>query len=266
MDEIERVLGMSVGAVHLAGRHGQALPRRVGPARASSMRVFAPGEDRNGDDDEILAGPRQPGVRRALRRRSTRRRSDEIELVRDAAPRVRRRGVPRRPADADVLRLGDQQLRRARGARRAGRPGAAAGRRAPRCSATVQPDEAKFTGVVFKIQANMDPAHRDRIAFVRVVLGPLRARHAARRSSRIGQGAAARTRVVSFLSQRRELLDEAYRRRHHRHPEPRRAAARRHADRGRGAAVHRAAVLRARDVPHASRWPTRCAPSSCAPA
>ena len=26
----------------------------------------------------------------------------------------------------------------------------------------------KFTGVVFKIQANMDPAHRDRIAFVRV--------------------------------------------------------------------------------------------------
>ncbi len=39
------------------------------------------------------------------------------------------------------------------------------------------------------------------------------------------------------------------RRRHHRHPEPRRAAARRHAHRGRGAAVHRPAVLRARDVP-----------------
>ena len=35
----------------------------------------------------------------------------------------------------------------------------------------VQPDETKFTGVVFKIQANMDPAHRDRIAFVRVASG-----------------------------------------------------------------------------------------------
>ena len=35
----------------------------------------------------------------------------------------------------------------------------------------VQPDEPKFTGVVFKIQANMDPAHRDRIAFVRVCSG-----------------------------------------------------------------------------------------------
>ena len=42
---------------------------------------------------------------------------------------------------------------------------------APAMQRTVQPDEPKFTGVVFKIQANMDPAHRDRIAFVRVASG-----------------------------------------------------------------------------------------------
>ena len=35
----------------------------------------------------------------------------------------------------------------------------------------VQPDEEKFSGFVFKIQANMDPAHRDRIAFFRVCSG-----------------------------------------------------------------------------------------------
>src|SRR5690606_11974541 len=35
----------------------------------------------------------------------------------------------------------------------------------------VQPEEPKFTGVVFKVQANMDPAHRDRVAFVRVSSG-----------------------------------------------------------------------------------------------
>ncbi|BBL70929.1 peptide chain release factor 3 [Methylogaea oryzae] len=35
----------------------------------------------------------------------------------------------------------------------------------------VQPDEEKFSGVVFKIQANMDPQHRDRIAFMRVNSG-----------------------------------------------------------------------------------------------
>jgi peptide chain release factor 3 len=36
---------------------------------------------------------------------------------------------------------------------------------------TVQADEGKFSGFVFKIQANMDPKHRDRVAFVRVCSG-----------------------------------------------------------------------------------------------
>ena len=35
----------------------------------------------------------------------------------------------------------------------------------------VMPDETKFSGFVFKIQANMDPKHRDRIAFMRVCSG-----------------------------------------------------------------------------------------------
>ena len=35
----------------------------------------------------------------------------------------------------------------------------------------VEPEQEAFTGFVFKIQANMDPKHRDRIAFVRVVSG-----------------------------------------------------------------------------------------------
>lgn len=38
-------------------------------------------------------------------------------------------------------------------------------------SRTVAPDEQKFSGFVFKIQANMDPSHRDRIAFLRVCSG-----------------------------------------------------------------------------------------------
>jgi peptide chain release factor 3 len=35
----------------------------------------------------------------------------------------------------------------------------------------VKPDETKFSGFVFKIHANMDPKHRDRLAFVKVVSG-----------------------------------------------------------------------------------------------
>jgi peptide chain release factor 3 len=35
----------------------------------------------------------------------------------------------------------------------------------------VSPDEDKFTGFVFKIHANMDPNHRDRLAFIKIVSG-----------------------------------------------------------------------------------------------
>src|SRR5690606_20234822 len=38
-------------------------------------------------------------------------------------------------------------------------------------SRKVEPDEAALTGFVFKIQANMDPQHRDRIAFLRICSG-----------------------------------------------------------------------------------------------
>ncbi|WP_298236897.1 peptide chain release factor 3 [uncultured Algibacter sp.] len=35
----------------------------------------------------------------------------------------------------------------------------------------IKPDEEKFTGFVFKIHANMDPNHRDRLAFIKIVSG-----------------------------------------------------------------------------------------------
>lgn len=38
----------------------------------------------------------------------------------------------------------------------------------------VSPEEKKFTGFVFKIHANMDPKHRDRLAFVKIVSGVFR--------------------------------------------------------------------------------------------
>jgi len=39
---------------------------------------------------------------------------------------------------------------------------------------TVRPDDPAFSGFVFKIQANMNPKHRDRIAFIRIVSGEFR--------------------------------------------------------------------------------------------
>lgn len=71
----------------------------------------------------------------------------------------------------------------------------------------VEPDEPKFTGVVFKVQANMDPAHRDRVAFVRVSSGRF-TRGMKLRVSRTGKDIRPNN-VVSFLSQRRELVEDA---------------------------------------------------------
>jgi peptide chain release factor 3 len=174
--------------------------------REQQMRVFSPGEDRKGADDEILQGLDNPAYAERFGMQYEQAKG-EIELVHRRRAAFRRGRLPGRPPDADVLRLGGQQLRRARGARRAGGPGAAAGPRAA-IQRVVQPDEGKFTGVVFKIQANMDPAHRDRIAFVRVASGHFE-RGMRLKVVRSGKELRPNT-VVSFLSQRRELLDEAF--------------------------------------------------------
>ncbi|BBL34588.1 peptide chain release factor RF3 [Nitrosomonas stercoris] len=72
----------------------------------------------------------------------------------------------------------------------------------------VSPTESKFSGVVFKIQANMNPAHRDRIAFVRICSGEFK-RGMNLKVARSSKSVRTST-VVSFLSQRRELLETAY--------------------------------------------------------
>jgi peptide chain release factor 3 len=78
----------------------------------------------------------------------------------------------------------------------------------PAFERTVQPTEPKFSGVVFKIQANMDPGHRDRIAFVRVCSGRFE-RGMSLVNCRSGKEIKT-TSVVSFLSQRRDIIEEAY--------------------------------------------------------
>lgn len=72
----------------------------------------------------------------------------------------------------------------------------------------VSPEEKKFSGVVFKIQANMNPAHRDRIAFIRICSGEFR-RGMMLKVIRNNKEIRTNT-VVSFLSQRREILETAY--------------------------------------------------------
>ncbi|MFN2360167.1 MAG: peptide chain release factor 3 [Marinobacter sp.] len=72
----------------------------------------------------------------------------------------------------------------------------------------VEPDEDAFSGFVFKIQANMDPQHRDRVAFLRVVSGRysqgMKARHV-----RIGKEVRFSD-ALTFMAGDREHADEAF--------------------------------------------------------
>ena len=73
---------------------------------------------------------------------------------------------------------------------------------------TIHPEDKGFSGVVFKVQANMDANHRDRIAFVRVASGKYTP-GMKMRVQRTGKELRP-TSVVTFMSQRREAVDEAY--------------------------------------------------------
>ena len=80
----------------------------------------------------------------------------------------------------------------------------------PRPSDTgiVEPTDERFTGFVFKIQANMDPRHRDRVAFVRVCSGKF-TKDMAVSNSRAGKLIRA-TRAYRFFGRDRETITEAY--------------------------------------------------------
>jgi peptide chain release factor 3 len=75
-------------------------------------------------------------------------------------------------------------------------------------SREVRPDESKMSGFVFKIQANMDPAHHDRIAFLRVCSGAFRQ---GMRLTHVRTGKAVRiSDALTFFASERERAELAY--------------------------------------------------------
>ncbi len=75
-------------------------------------------------------------------------------------------------------------------------------------SRIVKPSEEKLTGFVFKIQANMDPNHHDRVAFMRLTSGKfskgMKVKHVrAKRDMAVHN-------AITFMSSRRDQAEEAY--------------------------------------------------------
>lgn len=72
----------------------------------------------------------------------------------------------------------------------------------------VKPDENKFTGFIFKIHANMDPKHRNRIAFLRVCSGKF---ERGANYTHVRQEKGIRfSNATAFMAQDRETVDEAW--------------------------------------------------------
>src|SRR5690606_15394419 len=174
--------------------------------RRDRMRVFRPGQERRSDNDDLIEGRHNPAI--AQRFGDAYAKADEeMELIEAASPAFDHEAFlagKQTPVffGSAINNFGVQEILDAL-VELAPRPG-------PRQSLQreVRPDEPKFSGVVFKVQANMDPAHRDRVAFIRVSSGKF-TRGMRLKVSRTGKEIRPNN-VVSFLSQRRELLDEAY--------------------------------------------------------
>jgi peptide chain release factor 3 len=204
VDEIERTLGMPVVPCTWPVGMGKEF-KGVFDLRADSMRVFRAGEDRVAEG-EVIRGAANPECEARFGDVYARARQ-AMGLVQGVSPAYDRaaflagRQTPlffgsainnfgvKEVLDALVEFAPPPRPRRA-------------------LERVVDPMEPRFTGVVFKIQANMDPGHRDRVAFIRVCSGRF---ERGMRLTNCRTGKEFRPgNVVSFLSQRREQVEDAW--------------------------------------------------------
>lgn len=75
-------------------------------------------------------------------------------------------------------------------------------------SRMVNPEEEKFSGFVFKIHANMDPNHRNRIAFVKICSGKFE-RNKSYRHVQMGKDFKFSS-PTAFMADKKSIIDEAY--------------------------------------------------------
>jgi peptide chain release factor 3 len=73
---------------------------------------------------------------------------------------------------------------------------------------TIEPDEDQVAGFIFKVQANMNPQHRDRVAFMRLCAGKFRR---GMKLTQVGTGKAIAVHSpILFFARERELAEEAW--------------------------------------------------------
>ena len=205
LDEIERVLTIRGAPITWPIGMGQRF-RGIYHLRGGTSRLYRSRSEAKASAGEIIHGLDSPGLSRALGAQLDELR-EEIALIGEAGHRFDHEAflagtlTPMFFGSAlnnfGVTELLDAFVEYA-----------PAPRPIETSSRTILPEEDRFSGFVFKIQANMDPAHRDRIAFMRVCSGHyekgMKLRHV-----RLGRDIQANS-VLSFLGSERDHTENAW--------------------------------------------------------
>ena len=205
LDEIESVLGIACAPVSWPIGMGQRL-KGIVDLVTGQVRLFGARHGERADAGELLDSLDDPRLLEHVDARDLAALKDEIELVQGASAAFdieAYRAGRQTPVffGSAIHNFGVQELLDAVVSYAPPPAGRAAQER------RVAPDEPAFTGFVFKIQANMDPAHRDRVAFFRVCSGVfergIRVRHV-----RIGRDQQLAN-AITFMAGEREGAERA---------------------------------------------------------
>ncbi|MGQ5523246.1 peptide chain release factor 3 [Chitinimonas sp. PSY-7] len=205
LDEVESVLKIQCAPITWPIGMGKTF-RGVYHILNDEILLFSPGEDRNIDEVEIIKGIDNPRLDELFPLEIEHTRM-ELELVRGAShPFEQEAFLAGRQTPvffgSAINNFGVREILNAL------IDWAPAPQHRDATVRDVKPDEEKFSGFVFKIQANMDPKHRDRIAFLRVCSGKFE-RGMKMKHLRLERDVAANS-VVTFMASNREQVEEAY--------------------------------------------------------
>lgn len=206
LDEIESVLGIQCAPVTWPIGMGSRL-KGVVHLVTGEVHLYEPGRNFTRQDSTIFPSLEAPGVEAAIGADLLAELRDQLELVQGAS----------HPFDAEAYLAGRQSpVFFGSGVNNFGvqplldffvehAP-------APRARATttreVLASEPKLTGFVFKIQANMDPQHRDRVAFMRICSGEFRA---GMKAFHVRSGKEVKlANALTFMASDREIAESAF--------------------------------------------------------
>jgi peptide chain release factor 3 len=206
LDEVETVLGIQCAPVTWPIGMGQRL-KGVVHLISGEVHLYEPGRNFTRQDSTIFASLEAPGVAERIGEELMKQVREELELVQGAS----------HPFDLQAYRDGKQTpVFFGSGVNNFGvqplldffvehapPPQARATTGRP-----VQAIEPKLTGFVFKIQANMDPMHRDRVAFMRVCSGRFAA---GMKALHVRTGKEVKlANALTFMASDREIAAEAW--------------------------------------------------------